>query len=146
MWKGAFTPLSKHRDFEHNSFFEHSLAGGAILGFKVDEAEDVEEDYVDLEYVIEEFMDEVEDEARRLLEYWVPKLESNLLTRNPINGLQLENPGLYYSLGVVLSGKVYDYLIPGSDGKLPTRDVIEETLSLYIENYVEGGRNMEDYI
>lgn len=140
IWDGAFLPLRKHRDYEHDSFFEHAMADGLILGFRTNE--DEEADYIDIVEYDEDDEAALEDaraKARKLLEYWFAK--------NPVTGLRFENPQLYYALVITLSGKDYDYYIPAPGGGLmPNPELIQDVLTRYIENQDIDRDSIDDFL
>ena len=132
-WKGTILgDISKHRDYEHGSVYEHLMDHAAVLGFRSEEGEELIDviDYIedDLE---QDALDEIRAEAALLLEYW--------LMIDPITGMEHENPELYYALVITLDKKEYDYYIPApGNGLVPNPKLIKETIDAYMDNYVEG--------
>lgn len=140
IWKGTIVPLRKHYDHEHRDFYEHSMAAGAVLGFKTED----EEEYVDIFDYNEEEADE--DELERIRQEAI-KIRKYYFIRSPITGKQLKNAKLFYAITITLSGKNYDYYIPAPSGGLtPTTDQIRRALDGYIHNQDVDRKDISDFL
>jgi hypothetical protein len=149
IWRGAILgDVFKHRDYEHDSFYEHLLDEGAILGYLAVLSDGEQDEYVSVPESDDgddadgddgdgEDDDEHEQIATALRRY--------TFMRDPITGQAFGEPKVYYALIVLHNLVEYRYYIPAPPGgAMPSNQLVIETLEQYNHNQGRDRSSLAD--